>query len=269
MDKRTADELGILMKLCPVQGRSRKVYGVGGEVDVAGTVTVSVDVGKANVRDHVLKVINCTETVVILGRDFLSTFPSVEFDWERGRIRLGSNWKIPDLMVGGGQHSARVAVAMMEERPGSKGDRDHFDVNPALPASQRKKLEELLHRHEEVFARDPKTPSVTNVVEHLIETGNARPVKQKSARVSPATEEEINKQIEDMLKNEICRPSTSPWSSRVIMVRKKDQSYRFVVDYRDLNDVTKKNAYPAADCREILDKLHGSQFFSFLDGASA
>ena len=268
IDKRSAEELGVLVKLRPVQGASSKVYGVGGEVHVIGTVSVSVNVGHGEACDHVLKVIDCIETVVILGRDFLSTFPSVEFDWEGGRIRLGSAWAHPDLMVGGGHHSSRLAVAMLEEPVTGVGGQD-FDVNPALPPSQKRQLKDVLNRYEEVFARNPKKPNITNIAEHLIETEDACPIKQRSSRMSPSMEEEVNKQIDDMLKNGICQPSSSPWSSRVILVRKKDQSYRFVVDYRGLNDVTKKDAYPAADCREILDKLDGSQFFSFLDGASA
>ena len=94
-------------------------------------------------------------------------------------------------------------------------------------------------------------------------------MKQKSSRMSPEMEAEVNKQLKEMLDNGICRPSNSPWSSRVILVRKKDSSYRFVVDYRDLNKVTKKDAYPAANWQDILDKMAGSRVFSFLDGASA
>ena len=137
---------------------------------------------------------------------------------------MGSSWKTPDLMVGGGRHAARVAVAMLEV-PVKKGEeKGKLDINPDLSAHQRSEIEEVLRKYEDVFADNPKKPSITNVVEHLIETEDARPVKQKSARMSPAMEEEVNKQIDDMLKNGICRPSTSPWSSRVIMVRKKDQS---------------------------------------------
>ena len=105
---------------------------------------------------HGIKVLDCIETVVILGHDFLSTFPSVEFDWERGRIRLRSYWKTPDLMVGGGQHVEWVAVARMEECSENNGEGRHFDVNQDLPASQRRRLEEILRWHEKVYARDPK-----------------------------------------------------------------------------------------------------------------
>ena len=72
-----------------------------------------------------------------------------------------------------------------------------------------------------------------------------------------------------MLSNRIIRPSNSPWGSRVILVEKKDGAKRFVVDFRGLNDCTKKDAYPLPDLRDILDKLEGSKWFSTLYGASA
>ena len=72
-----------------------------------------------------------------------------------------------------------------------------------------------------------------------------------------------------MLEHGIIRPSSSPWASRVILVRKKDQSFRFAVDYRSLNDVTKRDSYPLPDVKDILDKLNGCEYYSTLDGASA
>ena len=72
-----------------------------------------------------------------------------------------------------------------------------------------------------------------------------------------------------MLSNGIIRPSASPWASRVILVKKKDQTLRFAVDYRSLNDITTKDSYPLPEVKDILDKLSGCEFFSTLDGASA
>ena len=63
-----------------------------------------------------------------------------------------------------------------------------------------------------------------------------------------------------MLSNGVVRPSSSPWASRVILVQKKDGAKRFVIDFRALNDCTKKDAYPLPDIRDILDKLDSSQF---------
>ena len=87
--------------------------------------------------------------------------------------------------------------------------------------------------------------------------------------MSPGTEAEINRQIEQMLRNGICRPSNSPWSSPVVMVKKKDGSLRFAIDYRKLNEHTRKDAYAMPDPQSLFDALEGSKIFSFLDSASA
>jgi len=68
-----------------------------------------------------------------------------------------------------------------------------------------------------------------------------------------------------MLAKNIIQPSTSPWASPVIIVRKKDCSARFCVDYRKLNNITRKNALLLARIDETLDTLSGAQWFSTLD----
>ena len=103
----------------------------------------------------------------------------------------------------------------------------------------------------------------------MIETGNAKPVKAKNVRVSPQTEKEINLQLNQLLANNIVRSSTSPWAAHVILVRKRNQTLRFVVNYRGLNNVTKKYSYPLPETRDIWDKLSGCELYSSLDGASA
>ena len=72
-----------------------------------------------------------------------------------------------------------------------------------------------------------------------------------------------------MLRNRIIRPSVSLWSSRVILVKKKDGSHRFAVDYRDLDDLSIKDAYPTPDARDVFDRMGGCNVFSKLDGVSA
>ena len=64
-----------------------------------------------------------------------------------------------------------------------------------------------------------------------------------------------------MLKENVIKPSSSPWASSIVMVKKKDGSSRFCVDYRKLNDVTIKDVY----VDESLDQLSGSKWLSCLD----
>ena len=72
-------------------------------------------------------------------------------------------------------------------------------------------------------------------------------------------------QVQQMLANNVIRPSNSPWASPVVMVRKKDGSLRFCVDFRQLNAATVKDAHPLPRIDDLLDTLHGARWFSTLD----
>ena len=101
-------------------------------------------------------------------------------------------------------------------------------------------------------------------VKHDIVTGDATPVKQP-LRMPVSRREEAFKAIEDMEKQGIVEPSTSPWSSPVVLVRKKDGPTRFCVDYRQLNDVTRKDSFPLPRIDVTLDAINGATWFSMLD----
>jgi hypothetical protein len=76
----------------------------------------------------------------------------------------------------------------------------------------------------------------------------------------------VKKQIEDMLRNNIIRPSTSPFACPILLVAKKEEGQmRFCVDYRPLNNVTVRDRYPIPNIKLIIDSLHGAKYFSTLD----
>ena len=126
-------------------------------------------------------------------------------------------------------------------------------------------LRGLLISYKDIFASSSPDLGHTTIVEHSIGTGNARPIKQAPYRVSQAQRSEIDKQISNMLCQNIIKPSSSPWSSPVALVKKKDGSARFCVDYRTLNAVTRKDSYPLPRIHDAIDALSGSSLFTTLD----
>ena len=120
-----------------------------------------------------------------------------------------------------------------------------------------------------VFADNPKCPSIAKGVKRKIDRGDAQPIIQRIYPVAPAVEEEIMTLVTHTISNGICRPSNSPWGSRVLLVSKRDGNTRFCVDFCELNTLTRSNSYPIPHPKDILDRMFGDTYFSFFDGAPA
>ena len=84
-------------------------------------------------------------------------------------------------------------------------------------------------------------------------------------RLSPAEKEEVQRQVQDLLSKGLIRPSTSPFGSPILFVKKKDGTLRMVIDYRSLNKITIKNKYPLPRIDDLFDRLQGGKYFSSLD----
>jgi hypothetical protein len=105
----------------------------------------------------------------------------------------------------------------------------------------------------------------TSVVVHDIDTGDSLPIRQPPRRPPTALQPVIEKEVQAMLEAGVIEPGQSPWSSPVVLVRKKDGSIRFCVDYRRLNAVTRFDAYPLPRIDETFESLSGAKYFSTLD----
>jgi hypothetical protein len=137
-----------------------------------------------------------------------------------------------------------------------------------LTLDQSEAVKTLLREYGDIFSKDDSDLGRTGLVRHEISTGEAKPIKQPPRRLPIHQRSEAEQQIKDMLERRVIEESNSPWSSPIVLVKKKDGSTRFCVDYRRLNEVTHKDAYPLPKIDESLDGLSGSQWFSTLDLAA-
>src|SRR5207245_5185190 len=105
----------------------------------------------------------------------------------------------------------------------------------------------------------------TDIARHQIDTGDARPIKQALRRQPFCQLQLIDDQVNEMLNHGIIEPSQSPWTSNVVIVKKKDGTSRFCIDYRRVNEYTRKDAYPLPRIETCLDTLAGAKLFSTFD----
>ncbi|CAK1587301.1 unnamed protein product [Parnassius mnemosyne] len=109
----------------------------------------------------------------------------------------------------------------------------------------------------------------TNLIEHLIDTGEHMPVTQRQYPFSPHIMQELEKEVDEMLAKDIIEPSFSSWRSPVLLVKKASGSNRLCLDSRQLNKTTKNDSYPLPRVTSILDSLKNAQYLSTLDLKSA
>ena len=126
----------------------------------------------------------------------------------------------------------------------------------------------LLKEYQDVFAKHDLDLGCFTEVKHHINTGDAAPVKHKLRRTPLGFEGEEEKHLEKLTKAEVIRDSTSEWASAPVLIRKKDGTVRWCIDYRALNAKTIKDSFPLPNIGDCLDALAGNQYFSTLDMAS-
>ena len=134
-----------------------------------------------------------------------------------------------------------------------------------LTLVQKGQATELLTRYADVFVEENKPLGRTSLLFHHIDTGNAPPFKVRGRRVPPHQRELVDEALDQMLANDVIRPSESPWSSPLLLVKKRDGTMRVCVDFRKLNEVTVRDAYPIPRIDETLDSLSGNAYFTCLD----
>jgi hypothetical protein len=184
---------------------------------------------------------------LILGYDYLRALGPILWDFAHHRLSF----------IRGGQRVTWLGV-------GASGG-----VEPAVRATLTLAAQPLLDRLLEQFGNvfeEPRGLPPARPYDHRIHLlpGTA-PVAVRPYRYPHLQKDELERQCSEMLRQGIIRPSTSPFSAPVLLVRKADNSWRFCIDYRALNAVTSKDKFLIPVVDELLDELHGARFFSKMD----
>ena len=91
------------------------------------------------------------------------------------------------------------------------------------------------------------------------------PFKERFQRIAPPLLEEVRENLQDMLGGGAIPPSKSPWCNTIVLVRKKDRTLRFCIDFQKLNARIKKDSFPLPRMQETMDSMVGARFFSSMD----
>ena len=131
-----------------------------------------------------------------------------------------------------------------------------------LTEQQLKQLQGVLTDFKDVLYSEP---GQTDLVEHTIETGSAPPSRQPPYHIPHACRDTIKEELKEIEQAGVIQPSTSEWAALIVLVKKKDGTLRFCVDYRCLNKLSQGDAYPMPRIDELIDRLGKAKYISTLD----
>ena len=166
--------------------------------------------------------------------------------------------------------SASCPSCLVINRPGLKGEQPKKDEKwrselqsdlKGLSEDQTKQFLSLVTEYEDIFSKDSSDLGKSGLLEHAIDTGDCKPVKQPPRPVPPYQQEVIDQQLGELLTTGRIEQSQSPLSSPVVLARKHDGTYRMCIDYRKLNQLTKKDAIPLPRTNDVLEALGGAHWF--------
>jgi hypothetical protein len=136
-----------------------------------------------------------------------------------------------------------------------------------LTPKERLEMEAILRKYGHIFHVEGSNDfKGTDLIEHRIITGDAKPIRKATYRVQFALKDEMENQVQDMLNKGVIEKSNSPWNAPAILVPKKsldgEPKYRFCVDFRALNAVMQLDTYPLPLIEQASLALHGIKYFS-------
>lgn len=211
---------------------------------------------------YVLQVSGCE---VVLGAIWLKTLGDILWNFETMRMRFAFQGMVYSLQGLTEPQTSIVSCKTMHKL--LKKEKEAVLVQVSLHTTSvhntvvHPEIQSLIQKYQDVFAAPTSLPPA-RAQDHRIELlPNTPPINVRPYRYPHFQKKEIEKIVQELVDSGVVRPSVSPYSSPVCLVKKKDGSWRLCVDYRALNAVTIKDKYPIPVIDELLDEVHGSTIF--------
>jgi len=217
-------------------------------------------------------VVDILDTNIILGVQWLSTLGPITTNYKTMEMSFNTEEGKRVMLKGMTGDSPRVVTAkkmhaiFRREEIVFAVECFIMDTNDGTNKQYPPNIQRILHKHKRVFEPIPPGKPPDRGFEHIIELEEgAKPVIDTPYRHPKKHKDKIESAIEELLAMGHIRPSSSPFASSVVLVKKKDGTMRMCIDYRALNKRTIKNKYPIRRIDELLDELHGAVYFTKID----
>ncbi|XP_010276476.1 PREDICTED: uncharacterized protein LOC104611204 [Nelumbo nucifera] len=212
---------------------------------------------------YVLPVAACQ---LVLGVQWLETLGPIEMDYKQLTLAFKKGG-VSCTFQGVGR--ANIKALTDKECNGLQGTGFLFQIVPSncisQPSCYPPEMDHILTEFSHVFEPPTNLPPKRPHDHQIPLLPDKGPVSVRPYRYPYYQKTEIEEMVKELLQSGLIRPSNSPFSSPVLLVKKADGAWRFCMDYRALNDITVKNKYPIPVIDELLDELHGTKFYSKLD----
>jgi hypothetical protein len=192
----------------------------------------------------------------VLGAQWLRILGPIWWDFEE--LKMKFTWEGKQVTL----HGVRAAENPTIELHSIKSNVQIEEITGEIKTEE---MEAILEASKAIFEEPRGLPPPRSHDPRILLQPGAGLISVKPYRYPFHQKVEIEKQVEDMLERGIIRPSNSPYSSPVLLVKKGDGTWRMCVDYRELNKITVKDKFPIPVIDELLDELNGAKFFTKLD----
>jgi hypothetical protein len=203
-----------------------------------------------------LKVLPLSSYDMIPGLDWLESFSPMKIDWKKKWIYIP--YQGNSVMLFGDQSEVPEGTIIQVYQVDIVAA-DSVEVS--IPADVQRIIDDFTI----LFGVPTVLPPPRSCDHSIPLVEGAAPVRARPYRYAPALKSEIEKQVQEMLANGVIQKSNNPFSSSIILVKKKDNTWRFCVDYRQLNAITIKGRFPVPVIDEFLDELAHASWFTKLD----